>query len=117
MFGLKKNDFGITLAQAKKKSDSKEDNSNERYLNLIDKGKFEIALLTKTIYPNKDSLAKAASCFEQAINIKSMRPEAYYYLSWLFSFIDDIEKARIYYNICFSIDKDFKGLPELSKLL
>lgn len=117
MFGLKKNDFGNALAQAKKKSQAQEDTSLERYHNLIEKGVFEMSLLTSSFNQNKQSFGIAASYFEQAIAIKSMRPEAYYYLAWLFSFIDEVEKARIYYNICFSIDKDFKGLSQLSKVL
>lgn len=117
MFGLKKNDFGNALAQAKKKSQAQEDGSLDRYLSLIDKGIFEMSLLTNGFNQNKSSFSKAASYFEQAIALKSLRPEAYYYLSWLFSFIDELEKARIYYNICFSIDKDFKGLSQLSKVI
>ncbi|MFN8673907.1 MAG: hypothetical protein U0457_17735 [Candidatus Sericytochromatia bacterium] len=89
--------------------------NNSNYKFFFDQGIFYFNnFLNSTKVENDyDNLNLSAKYFTKAIEIKKNEAEAYFYLSYIFYFIEELDLAKNYLKIAYYLKPDLKGLEEL----
>lgn len=87
----------------------------EKYEDILDSALSSLKKFTKSGGNDEISFKEAASKLGDAQKIKPSYAEPYFYLSWLFLFIKDIDLSLKYFNIAKVLDPELEGIEELKE--
>lgn len=99
-----------SMMSAKKKADVNQEDTNEKYENLIQKGMQLYEQFNEN--QNEAILKEAADCFFEALFIKRTSMEPYLFLSMIFYLFDEEDKAREYFDIAGELAPELEGMAE-----
>ncbi|MEK7433230.1 MAG: hypothetical protein AABZ74_08880 [Cyanobacteriota bacterium] len=109
-------DLSIDLNIVKELDEKTEDNNkkfDDKFYFLINKGTSSLEKFALDDNSEKENLKDAMIFFNEALELKKSKPEAYFYLGYISYLLNEKEIAKNYLDICTSIDTNFPNLQVL----
>ncbi len=103
--------FVNLIPDAKKKSEINLVQVNDNYNNILSEALGTLRELSVNF--TRENFEKAAENLYECQKLKSNKAEPYFYLAWLFLFVDEIELALKYMRVASAINPQFEGLEIL----
>lgn len=128
MFNLKSlkpkfaNNFGQTpsmssmadnLSIAKAKVELTGEKSNNDFDKIINNALVSLRAFISSKTPDKKTLEETTRYLVEASKLKPSRPESYFYLSYIFNILGEVDTALKYFKTVALINPDFEGLDLL----